>query len=67
MTVEDVGEGATCTHDLEKPDVQVCLPEQDAESIPNFVEMHLQLRGRQLHMQLLDDLVEHMWTHTENQ
>jgi hypothetical protein len=43
LIVEDEGERAARTHDLEKPGVQVLLPEQEAESIAKFLEMHRQL------------------------
>jgi hypothetical protein len=60
MIIEDEGEGAARTHDFKKLGVQVRLSEQEAENIANFLEMHRQLRDQQVHMQLLDDLVEHM-------
>ena len=66
MTVEDVGEGATRGHDFEKPGTHAHLLEQEAGSIANFLEMHRQLRDQQVHMQLLNDPVEHMWIHTGN-
>ena len=67
MIVEDDGEGAARMHDFKNPIVQVHLPEQEAESMANFLEMHRQLRDQHVDMQLLDDLVEHIWVHTGNQ
>ena len=60
MIVEDEGEGAART-DFEKPGEHVHLPEQDAEYVMHFLEMHRQLRDEQVHTQLLHDLVEHMY------
>ena len=64
MIVGDGGEGEACTHDFEKPRVHVRLPEQDANHVVNFLEMHRQLRDQQVHAQLVNDLMKHMWIHT---
>ena len=66
MIVDDEGERAACTHDFEKLRTHVRLPKQEAESISNLLEMHRQLRDQQVHMQLLNDLMEHMWVHAKN-
>lgn len=42
-------------------------PNQDAEHIVNFLEMHRNLRDQNMHGQLLSNLVEHIWTHNGNQ
>ena len=61
MIVEDEGEGAARTNDFEKLGEHVHLPEQDAQHAINFLEMHRQLRDAQVHTQLLNDLLEHMY------
>ena len=58
MIVEDEGEGTACT-DFEHPGEHVHLPEQEAEYVMHFLEMHRQLRDKQVHDQLLHDLVEY--------
>ena len=60
MIIEDEDEGAAYTHDFEKPRLEFRLSEQEAENIVNFLEMHRQLRDQQVHMQLLNNLVEHI-------
>ena len=68
MIVEDEGEGAAArTHDFQKPGVQDRFPEQVAEHVFNFLEMHQQLRDQYMDMQVLNDLLEHMWIHIRNQ
>ena len=68
MIVEDEGEGVAQTNDFEAPGEQVEIPEdQDAAQLQNFLQMHQNLRNHQVHTQLLNDLVEHMWIHNGNQ
>ena len=68
MIVEDEGDGVAQTHDFEAPGEQVEIPEdQDAAQLMNFLQMHQNLRDEQVHTQLLNDLVEHMWIHNGNQ
>jgi hypothetical protein len=55
------------THGFEKSGIHVHLPEQDVEHFVNFLKMQRQIRDHQVHMQLLDDLLEHMWIHDGNQ
>ena len=68
MIVEDEGDGVAQTNDFEAPGEQVEIPEdQDAAQLMNFLQMHQNLRNQQVHTQLLNDLVEHMWIHNGNQ
>ena len=68
MIVEDEGDGVAQTNDFEAPGEQVEIPkDQDAAQLMNFLQMHQNLRDQQVHTQLLNDLVEHMWIHNGNQ
>ena len=67
MIVEDEGEGAARTNAFLLPGVHVRLSEQDVHHVINFLEIHRQLRDQQAHVQLLNDLVDHMWTFMGNQ
>ncbi|XP_073355315.1 uncharacterized protein [Aegilops tauschii subsp. strangulata] len=68
MIVEDEGDVVAQTNDFEAPEEQVkILEDQNAAQLMNFVQMHHNLRDHQVHMQLLSDLVEHIWTHNGNQ
>jgi hypothetical protein len=67
MIVQDEGEGAARTHDFEKPGVRLCLPEQEAEHIANFLKMRRQLWDQRVDMQPLNNFVEHMWIQAEIQ
>jgi hypothetical protein len=68
MIVEDEDESVAQTNDFEAPGEQVEIPEdQDAAQLQNFLQMHQNLRNHQVHTQLLNDLVEHMWIHNGNQ
>ena len=68
MIVKDEGDGVTQTNDFEAPGEQVEISEdQDAAHLMNFLQMHQNLRDHQVHAQLLNDRVEHMWTHNGNQ
>ena len=67
MIMEGEEEEAAHTNDFEKAGEHVHLPEQEVEQVLNFLEMHLQVRDQQAHLQLLNDLVIHMWIHIKNQ
>ncbi|XP_020175975.1 uncharacterized protein [Aegilops tauschii subsp. strangulata] len=68
MIVEDEGDGVAQPHDFEAPGEQVEIPEgQDAARLMNSLQMHQNLRDQQVHTQLLNDLVEHVWTNNGNQ
>ena len=68
MIVRDEGEGVSQTNYFEAPREQVEISEdQDATQLMSFLQMHQKLRDHQVHTQLLNDLVEHMWTHNRNQ
>nr|XP_020183789.1 protein ALP1-like [Aegilops tauschii subsp. strangulata] len=68
MIVEGEGDGVAQTNDFEALGEQVEIPEdQEATRLMNFPQMHQNLRDHQVHEQLLNDLVEHMWTHNGNQ
>ena len=68
MIVEDEGDCVAQINDFEAPGEQVQIPkDQDAAQLMNFLQMHQNLRDHQVHAQLLNDLAEHMWTHTQNQ
>ena len=54
MIVEDEGDG-------------VAQEDQDAAQLINFLHMHRNFWDYQVHTQLLNDLVEHMWIHNGNQ
>jgi hypothetical protein len=67
MIVEDEGDGVAQTNDFEALGEQVQIPEnQDVNQLMNFLQMHPNLQDHQVHAQLLDDLVEHIWTHNGN-
>ena len=62
MIVEDEGDGVAQTNDFEAPGEQVEIPEdQDGARLMNFLKMHQNLQDHQVHVQLLNNLVEHMW------
>ena len=68
MIVGNEGDGVAQTNDFEAPGEQVeTLKDQDAARLMNFLQIHPNLRDHQVHAQLLNDLVEHMWTHNGNQ
>ena len=68
MIVEDVSDGVTQTHDFEAPGEQVEIPkDKDATQLMNFPQIHQNLRDHQVHTHLLNDLVEHTWTHNGDQ
>ena len=61
MIVEDEDDGVAQTNDFEVPGEQVeILKDQDTTQLMNFLQIHQNLRDHQVHMQLLNDLVEHM-------
>ena len=67
MIVEDEGDGVAQTNDFEAPGEQVqILKDQDATHLMDFLQMHQNLRDHQVHARLLNDPMEHMWTHNEN-
>ena len=39
----------------------------DATQLMNFLQMHENFRDQQMHTQLLNDLVKHIWIHNGNQ
>ena len=50
MIVEDEGDGVAQTHDFKAPEEQVEIPEhQDADQLMNFLQMHQNIRDRQVH------------------
>ena len=61
MIVEDEADGVAPGEEVE------ILEDQDAAQLMNFLQMHQNLRDQQMHTQLLNDLVEHMWIHNGNQ
>ena len=68
MIVEDEGDGVAQTHDFKAPGEEIeILEDQDAARLMNFLQTHQNLRDQQVHTQLLNDLVEHMWSHNGNQ
>ena len=68
MIVKDEGDGLAQTHDLKAPGEHVKITEdQDAAQLMNFLQMHQNLQNQQVHTQLLNELVEHMWIHNDNQ
>ena len=61
MIVEDEVDGVAQINDFESLGEQVEIPEdQDANQLMKFLQMHQNLRDQQVHMQPLNDLVEHM-------
>ncbi|XP_020179137.1 uncharacterized protein [Aegilops tauschii subsp. strangulata] len=68
IIVEDEGDVVAQTYDFEAHEEQVEIPkDQDAAQLMNFLQMHQNLRDQQVHAQLLNNLVKHMWTHNGNQ
>ena len=43
------------------------VPEHVPVTFAQFIQFHNEMRDYQTHIQLQDDLVEHMWTHVGNQ
>ena len=43
------------------------VPEHVPATFAQFIQFHNEMRDYQTHIQLQDDLVEHMWTHVGNQ
>ena len=67
MIIDSEGDGVDQTNDFEAPGEQVEIPkDQDAAQFMNFLQMHQNIRDYQVHTQLLNDLVKHMWTHNGN-
>ena len=68
MIVKDGGYGVAQTNDFEAPGEQIKIPEdKDVAQLMNFLQMHQNLRYHHVHAKLLNDLVEHMWTHKGHQ
>ena len=67
MIIEDERPESLCDQGFEFQGDIVVLDHGGGATFAEFVEFHHKMRDWNTHMQLQNDLVEHMWIHVGNQ